>query len=292
MKPTLYKTTLDLGKVDAEMIGEKRNQVTIEIELRGTLRAGTRELTSYGKQPDDLTLSICGNIWNKRHSDIISGGQNYDYILEVLPDHPLAHEIVGVWKRWHLNDMKAGCEHQRDWPTSKELTIYEYARSSEGTNERRAAKDRAISAALRDEVAGLSAKEKDALTREYFVKSDRPRSRRDTATIKQRRRPRAGSNRMNTQRDCSGRLATLAAINTAPPGSMKHYRARSSLKLWAGKGGSNNGHDHASASDRVYGQSGRSGRLDRLDSGTDTRRGTGRRRIRRRRDLGEHTGEL
>ena len=173
MKPTLYKTTLDLGKVDAEMIGEKRNQVTIEIELRGTLRAGTRELTSYGKQPDDLTLSICGNIWNKRHSDIISGGQNYDEILEVLPDHPLAHEIVGVWKRWHLNDMKAGCEHQRDWPTSKELTIYEYARSSEGTNERRAAKDRAISAALRDEVAGLSAKEKDALTREYFVKSDR-----------------------------------------------------------------------------------------------------------------------
>ena len=172
MKPTLYKTTLDFGKVDAEMRGEKLNRVTVEIELRGTLKAGSRELTSYGRLPEDLELSICGNIWNARGSDIISGGQNYDTLLEDAPS-PLMHEIVGVWKRWHLNGMNAGCEHQREWPTSKEITIYEYARTSEGTNERRAAKDRAIDAALRDEVAGLSAKEKDALTREYFVKSER-----------------------------------------------------------------------------------------------------------------------
>lgn len=134
MKPTLYKTTLDFGKVDAEMRGEKRNRVTVEIELRGTLK-GARELTSYGRLPEDLELSICGNIWNSRGSDIISGGQNYDSLLEDAPS-PLMHEIVGVWKRWHLNGMNAGCEHQREWPAGADLVIYEYSRTSEGTSER------------------------------------------------------------------------------------------------------------------------------------------------------------
>jgi len=170
MKPTLYKSTLDFGKVDAEMLGESRNRVTVEIELRGTAKAGARGL-DFGPLPEDLELSICGNIWNKRGNDIISGGQNYDELLEVLPKSPLMHEIVGIWKRWHLNSMNAGCEHQRDWPTSRELVIYEYARTSEGTTARNEAKTRAINAAINDEVAGLSAKEKDALKSDYFIKS-------------------------------------------------------------------------------------------------------------------------
>lgn len=172
MKPTLYKNTLDFGKVDAEMRGEKRNQVTVKIELRGTLPAGQFELNSYRKLPEDLELSITGDVWNSRHSDIIMGGQCYDELLELVPD-PLMHEIVGVWKRWHLNGMNAGCEHQRDWPTSKEIVIYEYSRTTEGTNERNAAKARAIDAAINDKIAGLSAREKDALQSDYFVKSDR-----------------------------------------------------------------------------------------------------------------------
>lgn len=171
MKPTLYKTILDFGKVDAEMRGEKRNRVTVEIELRGTGQPGTGGL-GYGRTPKDLELSICGNVWNARGSDIIQGGQCYDELLEIVPT-PLMHEIVGIWKRWHLNGMNAGCEHQREWPTSKDLTIYEYSRTSEGTTIRNAAKDRAINAAIADEVAGLSAKEKDALKSEYFIKSDR-----------------------------------------------------------------------------------------------------------------------
>ena len=175
MKPTLYKSTLDLGKFDAEMRGEKHNRVTVQIELRGTApaRAWDGEALRIGKLPEDLELSIMGNIWNKRGNDIISGGQNYDDLLEIGGDVPLIGEIVGVWKRWHLNGMRPGCEHQRDWNTSKEIVIYEYSRSSEGTNARNAAKERAINAALADEVAGLSAKEKDALQAEYFIKSDR-----------------------------------------------------------------------------------------------------------------------
>lgn len=36
-------------------------------------------------------------------------------------------DLLDVWKRWHLNDMQAGCEHQRkDWDTSKQLELKDY----------------------------------------------------------------------------------------------------------------------------------------------------------------------
>lgn len=31
-----------------------------------------------------------------------------------------------IWNRWHLNDMMAGCEHQRDWPVEKSLQVQVY----------------------------------------------------------------------------------------------------------------------------------------------------------------------
>ncbi len=59
-------------------------------------------------------LSICG-------SSRSSGGQMQDTIRQELdagtfkPAIPAAdlREILDIWDRWHLNDMKAGCEHQR-----------------------------------------------------------------------------------------------------------------------------------------------------------------------------------
>lgn len=111
---TLYKKTLDFGKVDADMTGEKVNEVTVTIELRGTPIMGRVDLTGFGKLPDDLTLSITGDVWNTRHTDIIMGGQCYDELLELVPS-PLMHEVVGVWKRWHLNGMNAGDAVQEQW---------------------------------------------------------------------------------------------------------------------------------------------------------------------------------
>jgi len=35
--------------------------------------------------------------------------------------------FLEIWRRWHLNDMRAGCEHQRsEWNTSEELSLKEY----------------------------------------------------------------------------------------------------------------------------------------------------------------------
>jgi len=49
-----------------------------------------------------------------------SGGQCQEVIREIAPriedeyERNLCLRILEVWDRWHLNDMKAGCEHQRE----------------------------------------------------------------------------------------------------------------------------------------------------------------------------------
>lgn len=93
--------TIDLGKVDYEGRGYKANLVTITIELR------------------DGRLAMSGDIWDARHSDIVGGGQNYDDIARLFPSAPKVQRMIEVWKRWHINTMRAGCEHQRaeGWDT-------------------------------------------------------------------------------------------------------------------------------------------------------------------------------
>lgn len=61
-------------------------------------------------------LSVMGETWeNGRWS---SGGQCYD---DLAGDAPHAVEL---WRRWHLNDMRAGCEHQRgEYDRGARLTL-------------------------------------------------------------------------------------------------------------------------------------------------------------------------
>jgi len=59
----------------------------------------------------DGEFSVCGET---RHS----GGQNIDHIHEEISTwDPGAQEklakVRAWWERWHLNHMRAGCEHQR-----------------------------------------------------------------------------------------------------------------------------------------------------------------------------------
>lgn len=103
---------ISFGKVDYEARGRKVNEVTIEITL------------------EDGRLSMRGSIWDARHYDILSGG-NYDDIAALFPYDAKVQRMVEVWKRWHLNHMHAGCEHQRaeGWnkrpiDPSKPLNVY------------------------------------------------------------------------------------------------------------------------------------------------------------------------
>lgn len=97
----MYKKEISLGKVDFLKNGRKANEVTIEVELR--------------EREKGLELSICGNVWNNIKTDVYSGGQNYDTILELFPNRKKVKRIVEVWKEYHLNGMNAGTKRQKNY---------------------------------------------------------------------------------------------------------------------------------------------------------------------------------
>lgn len=73
-------------------------------------------------QITDGRLSVCGVIGHPaqlRRANADACGQIIDDIAN-LPDDKLVNitpaerdHLVSTWRRWHLNDMRAGCEHQQ-----------------------------------------------------------------------------------------------------------------------------------------------------------------------------------
>ena len=99
------KKIIHFGKRDFNNIGRKINAIDLEVELRPIHKAGK----------EDWELSICGNVWNIRHTDIICGGQCLDTILTCVPvlkHNKLYMELYRYWKLYHLNGMHAGTYKQ------------------------------------------------------------------------------------------------------------------------------------------------------------------------------------
>lgn len=98
------KKEITFGKVAASGGKVKRNLVTLELELKNA-------------EKDKPVFSVCGNVWNHLHTDIIQGGQCVDSIWEEygkqLKNQVLYKEILRLWIKWHLNDMHAECIHQQ-----------------------------------------------------------------------------------------------------------------------------------------------------------------------------------
>lgn len=110
----MTRTEIKFGKVDAYGNGRKQCEVVLEIELRG--------------DADKPTLSVCGEVWNARHTDIIMGGQCIDDIWNEYQDQiqnkELYKEIMELWENYHLNDSNAWCEHQNYGKGLKEVVIH------------------------------------------------------------------------------------------------------------------------------------------------------------------------
>ena len=101
-KQAIYRKTVIIGRGPTKNASEA-GEVSIDIEIRDT-----------DKGPE---LSMCGNVWRNDRRDILSGGQNIDHIADDIATWSIPREqftrMQEVWKAWHLNGMKAGCEHQR-----------------------------------------------------------------------------------------------------------------------------------------------------------------------------------
>ncbi|VVB60569.1 Uncharacterised protein [uncultured archaeon] len=101
------KKKLKIGRVKTDQY-KRSLLITCEVEIRE-------------KEDNKKELSICGNVWNTKHTDIETGGQISDtiaaYIAEgrFIPIMPIdtVKKILEIWDRWHLNALRAGCEHQR-----------------------------------------------------------------------------------------------------------------------------------------------------------------------------------
>ena len=121
------KTKLNLGKV-AYYGDRKENSVILELEIktenRKTLDIDLTQIEEY------RTLSISGEIWSKKNTDLLACGQIYDEIGKLFPGNKKVQRIVEIWKRWHLNDINAGTRAQRDFLKDRDLVGYSNCRFS------------------------------------------------------------------------------------------------------------------------------------------------------------------
>lgn len=86
-----------LGKCDGYNNGRKSCEAYITWELK------------------DGNFSMCAEVWNVRKTGIIRGGQCVDAVAAYFPDDKKAARMVEVWRRWHLNDLKAGSPAQMEY---------------------------------------------------------------------------------------------------------------------------------------------------------------------------------
>lgn len=125
------------------------------------------EFTSEGR------LSISGDVREFGRYGNASAGQCQDLMLELFPESKRLYEI---WERWHLNDMRAGCEHQRAaaagaWNPSKVLGFKKYALKYEMLKKQNELKERALADAQMDrsEKSSFNKRERELLKAPYSI---------------------------------------------------------------------------------------------------------------------------
>jgi hypothetical protein len=129
MQKTIHKATR-IGSSDRAHFDGKEGRVAFwcEITYRPKINA-----------PDRYALSITGVEGPKRNGDALGGcGQVTEGLALVTP---AAGVDVGrfrdIWERWHLNDMRAGCEHQRaTWDVAEELEVVSYQLTADASRDR------------------------------------------------------------------------------------------------------------------------------------------------------------
>lgn len=97
-----YQKTFDFGKVAYKGNKSKTHLVRLEVELK--------------IDHDKPVFTASGEVWQTNMKDIEMGGQCLDDIWSEfesqLEDPKKFYSILLLWRKFHLNDMHAECEHQ------------------------------------------------------------------------------------------------------------------------------------------------------------------------------------
>lgn len=120
-------------------------------EVHGGRKTGGYAIIKY----QNGRLSICGVVGPKSNGDSLgSCGQCIEEIRNGEPANGWTNEMLqrfcDIWEKWHLNDMRAYCEHQKElgWEelAKKKVTLYHYRLKREISQKQRETKDEAIKA--------------------------------------------------------------------------------------------------------------------------------------------------
>lgn len=101
-----------LGKVDYHGRGRKVNKV----ELTWSVEEGR--------------FAMSGGVWNGNGSDYTACGQMVDDIAQMFPHDAKVQRMAAIWRRWHLNDMKAGSAVQEEYLRTHPIPPAAYAYQS------------------------------------------------------------------------------------------------------------------------------------------------------------------
>lgn len=106
---------------------------------------------------DGTRLLISGVVGPRANGDV-SGSCGQIDLSEVVDQEPGVNvdKLAEVWNRWHLNDMRPGCEHQREWFTGEPLEIVTYRLTSETASAQRELKRTSVLALASGKAVKLS----------------------------------------------------------------------------------------------------------------------------------------
>lgn len=97
------KRVVNYGKHDATGNGRGANEVTLTVSVEPS-HYQSKERGSY---TEGEHFSVCGDIWNARHTDIIQGGQCVDTIAKHYAKDETTRNICRLWEVFHLQQMDA-----------------------------------------------------------------------------------------------------------------------------------------------------------------------------------------
>ena len=99
----------------------------------------------------DGRLSLSGVEGPNHHGSCLGSCGQLDTAQPREQAQPWADRLAEIWDRWHLNDMRAGCAHQRNTDLRRKVEVVTYRLTHEAQRLRNATREAAASASLKGE---------------------------------------------------------------------------------------------------------------------------------------------